>query len=363
MHFRGFRAGFKRHRQNPADLAARHAGVLILGPCAERPHHRLRGAAGEQGAGGKAPDGQDAVNDQGAAIGADRNGGQLREHLSGGARPCAAVGDIVARLGGAALKPLVAAHHHGLHAEALDRANGAQHLDHEVVAAVVRSAAGFQCLAQLVAGGSPGKDQQDHHDNRHQCQRSGDQADQDKEKHGKGQIDKQQQPLAGKEILDRFRAAKPLQMNARRRCFERAKVRAENMVDRPAGELVLDPRAGPAGDVEAAQTQQKVEDQHDAQRDNENAESRHCLVGNDAVIDLQNRYRQGERQDILGAGREQKLGAITAHGVEPGYRLVHFGPDYALLTPAKRLYLRFTDRICSARAARETPCEPGLCTG
>ena len=100
------------------------------------------------------------------------------------------------------------------------------------------------------------------------------------------------------------------------------------MIDRTAGQPVLHAGAGPAGNIETAETDQKIGEKNDPQRNDKNAQRMHRLVRNDSVVDLQNGNRHRKGENVLGTGRRQKFRPVTAHGVETGNRV----PNLLLLT-------------------------------
>lgn len=69
--------------------------------------------------------------------------------------------------------------------------------------------------------------------------------------------------------------------------------------------------AAPSGDVSARQGQDRVENQDAEESDREESEGAKPMVRYDAVVNLQQKYRQGQRKQIDRDGCGQHIGIFV----------------------------------------------------
>ena len=91
-------------------------------------------------------------------------------------------------------------------------------------------------------------------------------------------------------------------MNAGRIALEHAHGQGEESIQRPARRKMLEPRRVPTGDRTPSDAQQCIHQENDHKADNQKRQGMGRVIGQDAVIDLQNNDGKPQPQDVQGEG-------------------------------------------------------------
>lgn len=153
-------------------------------------------------------------------------------------------------------------------------------------------------------------------DDRKGDERAADDSYQRQEESGKGQVDPKQGCLAGIESPQRFDRAKPLQLDARCVGFKCLDLARQHSVHGGAANCMMQLCATPPGYVGARQGQDRIDNQDTEEPDREECEGAKSLVGDNAIVDLQQKYRQGQGKQIDRDRRCQHIGILMQRARE-----------------------------------------------
>jgi len=207
---------------------------------------------------------------------------------------------------GAVHQPLIAPQHLALRGQRLDGRDAGQDLDDEagppVVGIRARGDGAMQRSAHHKSQQTEGREDQDGDAG----QASADQPDQGEEDQGERQIDDDGRSLIGIEFAQAIDRGQSLEMRPGGFAPERHDIGAQQSFDAPTAGIMFEAATRPAGDHGSRTPEQAFAEQDaDHQRD-QNRQGLGRLIGNDPVIDLEGKNRQGRRQKIESQRCHQK---------------------------------------------------------
>ena len=271
-----------------------------LEPCPDT--HRLlqglHGPARQHGTGSKATNCQVTIDHIGRAE-ADHG---KQDHLGkeGSGRLCigTAKRHIMFGLGTGFLQALITANHLLFHGQALNRMNPAQNFDNEAEPPVVGTHADVQGTAQFFTNHIGDNKKSDENNHRHQKQKARQIGDGTEIQHGKRQVPERQQGLTGIIIPEHGQRVITLEMRASTLFFKVDNRRTQKPFNGGRACQVIKAGTHPAGHIGTTQSQQGFQYQGDANADDQQDQGSFCRIGDNAVINLQQRQRHRQRQDV-----------------------------------------------------------------